>query len=240
MVYGKRGKIGIISPAPGAATEMELHKVVPEGVAVLTTRIPLLVSNPDTLASLADHAETAACLLSEARPDLMVFCCTAGSFIKGVGYDKQIIKRLEDRTGIPSITTTTAVIEGLTTLGVRKVSLVTPYLNQVTEAERLFMEDSGFRVTSAACLNYDDAFKIANVGDDEVYEMVRRSVTAEAEAIFISCTGLTVMHLIEAIEKEFSLPVVTSNQTTAWSALRKLGIRDQIRGYGALFGCPAC
>jgi maleate isomerase len=235
MIYGKKGKIGIICPAPGAATEMELHKVLPDGVAVLTTRIPLVVSNPDTLVKLADYAEEAAVMLAQAKPDLMVFCCTAGSFIKGLGYDKEVIKRIEKRVNIPTITTSTSVIDALTALKATKVSMVTPYMERVTEAERVFMEASGFKLTSVKCLNYEDAFTIANVDSEQIYRLVKDTVTKDAEAIFISCTGLTVMHIIDAIEKEFKIPVVTSNQTTIWAALRKINVKDKISGYGRLF-----
>jgi len=235
MLYGQRGKIGVIAPAPGTATEMEFHKITPDGVAIITTRIPLTIANPENIAKLADYAEEASVLLAQAEVDLIAFVCTAGSFIKGIGYDKEVTKRIEKRTGLPAITTTTSVIESLKTLKVTKLSLAAPYLNEVTEIEKVFLEDSGFKVTSVNTLNLRAAIKIAKVDSDEIYRLAKETVTEDAQALFISCTGLTVLPIIDAMEKEFKIPVVSSNQATIWAALRKIHIEDKIQGYGRLF-----
>lgn len=235
MSYGQRGKIGVIAPAPGTATEMEFHKITPDGVAIITTRIPLTIANPENIAKLTDYAEEASVLLAQAEVDLIAFVCTAGSFIKGIGYDKEVTKRIEKRTGIPAITTTTSVIESLKTLKVTKLSLAAPYLNEVTEIEKVFLEDSGFKVTSVNTLNLRAAIKIAKVDSDEIYRLAKETVTEDAQALFISCTGLPVLPIIDAMEKEFKIPVVSSNQATIWAALRKIHIEDKIQGYGRLF-----
>jgi len=235
MLYGQRGKIGVIAPAPGTATEMEFHKITPDGVAIITTRIPLTIANPENIAKLTDYAEEASVLLAQAEVDLIAFVCTAGSFIKGIGYDKEVTKRIEKRTGLPAITTTTSVIESLKTLKVTKLSLAAPYLNEVTEIEKVFLEDSGFKVTSVNTLNLRAAIKIAKVDSDEIYRLAKETVTEDAQALFISCTGLTVLPIIDAMEKEFKIPVVSSNQATIWAALRKIHIEDKIQGYGRLF-----
>lgn len=235
MLYGGRGKIGVICPAPGVSTETEFHRVAPEGVAILTTRMPLEFSTPEELSKLADYAEEASSLLAQGKPDLIVFSCTAGSFVKGIGYDKEIINRIESHVGIPATTTSTAVIDSLNALKVKKLAVATPYLDEVTEQERVFMEDSGFRITSIKGLGLQEADKIASVESGEMYELVKEIFTEDADAIFISCTGLTVMDIIETLEEELKRPVVTSNQVQIWAALRRINVRDKIEGFGRLF-----
>jgi maleate isomerase len=233
MVYGWRGIIGVMHPAPGLSMETEFHKIAPEGVAITTTRMPFPKSTPETLIALSDYVEEAADLLAQARPNLIVFFCTAGSFIKGIGYDYEIMNKIERRVGIPALTTSTAVIDSLRALNARKIVVATPYIEEVNQRERSFFEDSGFKVAGIKGLGL--LRKMGYVEHEEIYRLVKDVYTEEAEAIFISCTGLCVVGLIEALEKEFKKPVVTSNQATFWAALRKLDIKEPIEGYGKLF-----
>jgi len=56
----------------------------------------------------------------------------------------------------------------------------------------------------------------------------------ENEAIFISCTNFRTIEIIQRLEGETGKPIVSSNQATMWLALRKLGLKDSIRGFGRL------
>lgn len=233
MVYGWRGIIGVMHPAPGLSMETEFHQIAPDGVVITTTRMPFPKSTPETLIALSDYVEEAADLLAQARPNLIVFFCTAGSFIKGIGYDYEIMNKIENRVGIPALTTSTAVIDSLRALNARKIVVATPYIEEVNERERSFLEDSGFKVTGIKGLGL--LRKMGYVEHEEIYRLVKDVYTEDAEAIFISCTGLCVVGMIEALEKEFKKPVVTSNQATFWAALRRLDIKEPIEGYGRLF-----
>jgi maleate isomerase len=233
MVYGSRGKIGIIHPAPGVAMETEIHKAAPEGVAVFTTRIPFVNATPEELGKLADHGIEASSLLAQAKPDLIDFVCTAGSFIRGIGYDQEIIRKIEKRTGIPATTTTTAVIDALNALKVKKIGLAAAYIDAVNQVEKAFLENSGFSVVSMKGLGR--LGKMGYVEYDELTKLARDTFTDECEAIFISCTGLCTQPIIEPLEEELKRPVITSNQATIWQAFRKIKVNDKIKGFGQIF-----
>lgn len=233
MVYGWRGKIGLIYLAPGVPLEIEAHKMVPEGVAILTTRIPHKMATPEELMKLANYIEEASSLLAQAKPDLIVFGCTAGSFIRGIGYDKEIINKIESHVGIPAITTSTAAIDSLNALKVKKLAVATPYIDEVNQHERSFIEDSGFKITSIKGLGL--LGNMAFVENEQMYRLAKEVFTEDADALFISCTGLSVIGIIETLEEELKRPVVTSNQATIWAALRRINVRDKIKGFGTLF-----
>ena len=46
------------------------------------------------------------------------------------------------------------------------------------------------------------------------------------------------MEAVEELERRTGKPVVTSNQATIWSAFRKAGITEPIRGFGRLLDTP--
>jgi len=126
------------------------------------------------------------------------------------------------------------VIDSLTALKVKRIVVATPYLDEVTQWERLFMERSGAEIISIKGLGLRDAYKIATIESNEIYRLVKEIFTEDADAIFISCTGLHVIDIIETLEEELKRPVVTSNQATIWAALRRINVNDKIEGLGTL------
>ena len=234
MYCGWRAKIAIIFPANGTHPEYEFHKYAPEGVSIMSQRVLFERVDPKGLEEMANRAVDAAKLVATGNPDLIVFCCTSGSLIKGHGYDKELIARIEDSCGIKAITTTTAVIMALEALGAKRLAVSTPYSNIVNEIEKKFLEDSGFEVLSIKGLGNEDPNAMPMTTFDKMYRLTREVLTPGADTIFISCTGLGVAHGINMIEKDFGLPLVTSNQASLWAALRTLSIGENV-GLGKLF-----
>lgn len=221
--------IGLICPGGGIKNpEIEMSKYAPEDVRLLTEQIPLAKIDPQVLSEFGDMADDAARELAAQGADLVVFNCTSGSFIRGLGYDMEIIQRLEEATHLPAITTTTAVVEALKTVGAHKLTMLTPYPDSVNEVEVKFLEDSGFQVVAAKGLGIVQMNLVAKVPFDQLYALVREADRSESEAIFISCAGLRVIDYIRGLESDFQKPVVTSNQATLWMALRRLGREDRL------------
>ena len=237
MVYvdGWRGRIGLITPSPGSSTEAEFNRYRPEGVAVLTTRIPLHGISREALDKMNTYVDEAASLLATAEADVIVFACTAGSLINGPGWDREIIAKLERLTGKRITTTSTGVLEALDALNVKRVAVATPYAAEVNEAEKAFLNGSGFQVTSILGPLLSDPKLVPQIPPGEMYRLARQANTDEADIMFISCTGLHVLGIIDMLEKDLGKPVITSNQVSLWSALKRLNVRDKIQGLGKLF-----
>ena len=237
MVYirGWRGKIGLIFPAPGGAPDFEFHEWAPEGVGIFCTRLPFEVVSVDGLSKMGEFVEEAAALVAQAKVDLILFACTTGSLAKGFGYDQELIKRMEKRTGIPALTTSTAVVEALNTLKLKRISISTPYSDAVNEAEKKFLEDSGFEVSTIKGLGNVEPTAMPEVQYEVMYRLTKEVHTEDDDGVFISCTGISVFDIIEMLEEDLKKPVVTSNQASLWAALRKLEIGTRIPGLGRLF-----
>ena len=234
MYYGWRGKIGVIFPAPGAAPELEFNNYRPDGVAIFTQRVLFEEVTPAGLEALADRVIEAAKLLKWAEPDLLIFCCTTGSMIKGLGYDQELIHRMEEATGIKSLTTTTAVVQALHALGSKRLVVSTPYSDTVNAAEKKFLEDSGFDVLNIRGLGYTDPKMMPRTTIDQMYRLNKEVMSEEADTLFVSCTGLGIIDAVPMYESDSGLLTVTSNQASIWAALRAIGIREDL-GLGKLF-----
>ena len=234
-VRGWRGRIGLIFPAPGGAPDFEYHERVPEGVGVFIARLPFEACTVDGLSRMGEFVEDASALVAQAKVDLILFACTTGSLVKGPGYDKQLIARIEKRTGIPALTTSTAVVEAMNALNMKRIAVSTPYADEVNQAEVRFLEGSGFEVSAIRGLGNTDPLDMGKVRHERMYRLSREVYTDDVDGLFVSCTGISVLDIIDKLEQDLRKPVVTSNQASLWAALRKLRIGDKLQGMGRLF-----
>jgi maleate isomerase len=203
-----------------------------KGVSLHFERIPQIEDTEEQLSAMIKYVPEKAELLSHAKVDVIAFGCTSGSFIKGMGYDRIITNAIEQHTGIPAMTTSTAVIEALKILGIRKLSVGAPYVDSIMEKLKDFLEENDFEVVKIEGLNM-----LSGEGDlslDLTYDLVRRINHPDAEGIFISCTDFKTIELLEIIESDFGKNVITSNQATMWKLLRMSGMKVLLSGFGSL------
>jgi maleate isomerase len=236
---GWRARIGVIYPGAGFHHLGDFFKLRPRGVAVGGTGVPRHRNESvQAMLELDRRVVDAARLLAAHEPDVIVWMCTAGSFLKGKGHDERIIREMEEATGIPCTTTSTAVMEAFRELSGTRIALVTPYPDEVNEIEREFLEANGFRVVAAEGLNLTDNNILAHLSASVLYRVAKEVTPPEADIVFISCTGLDVLDIVEALEQDLGKPVVTSNQASYWLAFRMAGVGDAVEGYGELLRRP--
>jgi len=224
-------RIGLLLPSSNTTMEPDLYRMAPKDVTVHTARMMLRDVTPEGLEEMAGEASRAAQLLKTADVDILAYGCTSGSLIRGVEWEKSLKRRLEEIVGVPAVTTAGAVVEGLRTLGAETVSVFTPYTDMVNMHERSFLEAHGYKVGAIKGLGFTDNQRIGRVSMEQLESFIVPA--SGSDAVFVSCTNLPVVHLIEKLEKKHRLPFVTSNQATMWAALRGLH-RSNLDCYGVL------
>ena len=232
MGYGLRLRIGLLVPSSNTTMEPDFHSMAPEGVSVHTARMRLDEVTPDGLIRMADDAERGAALLATAGVDVIVYGCTTGSLVGGVKWEESLVRNIHENTGVRATSTSGAVVLALRSLSARRVGVATPYTDVLNRLETQFLEDHGFQVAAIEGLGLVDNLEIGRVERD-VIEGLIEAVASEADTIFISCTNLPALDLIDGLERRHGRPVVTSNQASLWAALRDSGVKG-IPGYGEL------
>jgi maleate isomerase len=235
-MYGYRGKIGILVPAINTTMEMDFHRMAPEGVSVHTARVSWDApeSSVESLSEMTGKAVKAAVDVAAAHVDVIVYGCTSGSFFKGANWDREICAVITKETKIPSITTSTAMVEGLKEMKIKKVSVATPYSEEVDERLKKFLGDNGFQVMKLESLRQRDVWEHARNAPYVLYELGKKAFVPGADGIFISCTQLRAIDIAEELEKDSGKPVVTAVQASLWLALKTIGIKSPVNGYGML------
>lgn len=232
--YGTRARIGVILPSGNAAAEAELIAMTPRGVSMHITRLPLAGSSPEQLLGMIKDVESAALLLKDVQPDLIVFHCTAVS-TWDAKLDDVIRQRIFAATGIPATTTAHALVHALENLRAKKIVLVSPYIEEINRRETDFLSLRDVEVLAAHGLGLSAPTEMFAV---ETNEWVNRTVSARndrADAYFISCTAIRSLGAVDVLEKILGRPVVTSNQVMAWHALRLVDVLDRLGDCGLLF-----
>ena len=233
-MYGARCKIGVIVPSLNNTLEPEFNRMVPADVAVYATRLRLERGVPDDLRAMADLTEQAGELLRHADVDCIAYCCTTGSLIDGVDWDEELAARLGKATELPVTTTASAAIKAMRSLGLKTVSVATPYIDQVNDIERAYIEACGIRVNSITGLQFTRGEELHSLDQDAAREFCRAAMVDGADGLFISCTDFASIDFIEELERDLGKPVVTSNTATLWMVLSLIKLDQPIEGFGQL------
>jgi maleate cis-trans isomerase len=165
---------------------------------------------------------------------VVVYGCTSGSFFEGPEWNAKICAQLTDITGAPTVTTAGAMAECLVAGGHKKVAVVTPYVELTNERLKDFLRAFGIRVTHLGTFDMLDMFDHAKILPEEIYRKVRESDSDEAEALFVACTQLRALEVLDLLERDLGKPVYSAIQATAWQAYATLGIDPGIRDCGSL------
>jgi maleate isomerase len=234
--YGWRGRIGFIYPDSGRR-DYDYIRLMPDGVSAHFARIGF--TGQGTLADIGAMSQTpnlvaAAEMLARLKPMCISWADTSGSFMFGADGDARQVEAISEATGLPASTTTTGLLAALSRLGVTRLAVAAPYLREVTDKLVVFLADHGVKVVSLETLAYPLADDISEAPASIVYALARRAFAADAEALFLPCTDFEAINLIEVLEQDLGVPVLTANQVTAWHAIRIAGFEDRIAGFGRL------
>lgn len=237
---GWRARIGVITAASGAAIIADFHKIAPEGVALLLNGVaePLTQDTVEQLSRVGDFVEDASKSFIQSKANVILWNTMTGSLMKGYGYDKELIKRIEEVTKIPATTAATTMIAALNKLGIKKLCFSAPYIDEVNERIKKFLEANGFTVLRYKGLQLLDIRDIIDCPAYALYQITKEVALPEADGIFISCAGLSVIDILEMLEHDIGKPVLSTNQAAFWGAFQMAKIKEPIQGYGKLLREP--
>jgi maleate isomerase len=232
--YGDRLRAGVLIPSGNSVAEPELRAMLPFGSSLLVTRLPLLGSSRVELIGMIDQLEAASKLLADAKVDVIVFHCTAVSTF-APDLAQGIRERIERATGTRSLTTADAIVTALTHLGAKRVSLLTPYIDEVHAREADFLESKGFVVAGGANLSINTNTEMASLRPEAILDWAKESCDRSADVCFLSCTAIKSAAIIDELERTLEMPVITSNQSMAWHLIRSSSVSGEVKGFGRLF-----
>ncbi len=123
-------------------------------------------------------------------------------------------------------------------LGCRSVSILTPYIEEVNRELLGYFEQHGLNVINITGLGFENDTEITGVAPETLHNLAIESTAPEAEALFISCTALRTASILDSLERELGIPVISSNQALVWHGLRLVGYTEPVAGFGRILSQP--
>ena len=172
-------------------------------------------------------------ILPDQDLDCVVYGCTSGTIAAGHETIEQKVKIAKPMAEVS--TPSTAAIQALKKLNIKKVSIFTPYIKTLNDDVLDYFNDEGFEVTSNSYFDIKDDYDIGKVDQDYLFDVLSKIDLNSADALFVSCTALPVLELIEKLEKKLNTIVLSSNQALIWDTLAKIKKNNSVEGFGKLF-----
>lgn len=226
--------IGLIIPSGNRLTEPQFNQYLPPGVNAYVTRLRMAGKFRKPLAELKPQLSEAAAALSDVKPNLIVFHCTANSMESGLAHEKAIVDIIEQASDCPAITTAQALTRAFEQLGIKKLVLISPYVQATNQLEVNYLSETGYTVLHEKGLALESQ-AYATVTPEEWKKVVMQNLRADADGYFLSCTNTRMIEAVADLENDLGKPVVNSNQATIWACLQKLGITHRDPRLGRLF-----
>ncbi len=229
-------RIGLVALATDHTTETDFARILNGfDVGVYVNRIGF--DNPTTHESLLRTgprlADAAADILPDETLDVLVYGCTAASVVLGNDTVAECMNSAKPDTAC--VTPSSAAFDAFKALKIKKVSVLTPYTQDVTDSLVTYFSQHGPEVVNATCFGLSDDREMARVSKDSIIEGGIAACHPDADALFISCTAVRAAACVDQLEQRLGKPVITSNQAMVWRCMRHLGIMSDYPGGGMLF-----
>lgn len=238
--HNQTRRVGLLALATDLISEGDLNTIfTPIEMAMHVTRVPFAnPTTPENLIKMLPHLTDATQLLVPGiKLEAICFSCTSASAVIGDAVVTEAIQKA--RPGVPVVTPSASARLALEALGVNRVSVLTPYEKTTSQVMADYFARSGLDVLQLHYMDIEDDQDMARVTDQAIIDAAIAADLPEAEAMFISCTGLPAAGVAAAIEKRIGKPVVTSNQASGWVMTRLAGFDNyQPEEWGSLFTKP--
>ena len=229
-------RVGLIVLATDVMIEKDFLKVFSDISADLfvnriTNYNPVTAENlkkmTNNITSVTDN------ILPGEKIDCVVYGCTSGTIVSG--YDN-IKKKINIAKPDALVTApSTAALNALKKKNIKKISIVNHYIKSVNDDVVNFFKNNDFKISSNTYFDIESDVDIGKVDQDQLFEILSKIDHKDAEALFVSCTSLPVLNIIEKLEKKLSMTVLSSNQALIWETLENINKNNSIKGYGSLF-----
>ena len=229
-------RVGLITLATDFRIEKDFNEVIKNmDVDLFVNRIhcyfPLTSENLIKMSNTV--TEVSKDILPNEKLDCVVYACTSGTI--AAGYENIKNKINEAKPEAKVTTPSTAALNALKKMNIKKIAIFTPYSKALNDDVLNYFKNENFIVTSNSYFDISNDLDIGKVDPNYLYEVLCKMDLSDADALFVSCTALPALSLIDKLEKKLNKTVLSSNQVLIWDTLQNIGKPQPIKGFGKLF-----
>ncbi|MDA8844548.1 racemase [Candidatus Pelagibacter bacterium] len=229
-------RIGLITLGSDFRIEKDFNNVIyGRNVDLYVNRIHCY--NPltnETLAKMADDiTDVTKDILPDQKIDCVAYGCTSGTIAAGYNVIEKNVKLAKPEAKVT--TPITSAIKALKAFNISKVSVFTPYTKSINDSVINYFNKENIAVNGLTYFDIESDLDIGKVDEEYLFEVLSKINLEDSEALFVSCTALPVLSIIDKLEKKMNKVILSSNQTLIWESLNAIGYKNSIEGFGKLF-----
>lgn len=211
-------RLGLIVLQVDETVEQDFRRLFAPGVAqIFVSRIPSGAElTPESIAKMESALPCAAGLLPSAQPlDVVGYACTSGTTLIGAARVQELVSQATQTQAVTD--PLSAALAHCRALGLERIGIVSPYIASVAEPIRAAFEMAGIMVPDTLSFGEEIEQRVARIAPDSIADAARTLARRRSlDAIFLSCTNLRTLDILEPLAQELGLPVLSSNQCLAW------------------------
>ena len=229
-------RIGLITLASDFIIEKDFNNIIyGKDIDLYCNRIKCY--NPltnETLKKMADDIpDVAKDILPDQKLDCVAYGCTSGTIAAGYQSIFEKVNSVKPNTKVT--TPITSAINAMKSLNIKKLSIFTPYTNEINQSVINYFEKENIEIDELSYFDIASDLDIGKVDPQYLFDALSKIDISKSDALFISCTALPVLSLITELEKKINKVVLSSNQTLIWDTLKEINYNNKVEGFGELF-----
>ena len=229
-------RVGLITLASDFRIEKDFNNVIyGKGIDLYCNRIHCY--NPltnETLKKMADDIpKVTKDILPDQKLDCVAYGCTSGTIAAGYQsvFDRVNLAKPNTKVTTPI----TSAINALKILKIKKLSIFTPYTDEINQSVINYFTKENIEITQLTYFDIASDLDIGKVDPEHLFDVLTKIDLSNSDALFVSCTALPVLSIIKDLEKKTSKIVLSSNQTLIWDTLKNINYNNKVEGFGKLF-----
>lgn len=238
-----RRKIGLLVPSGNTTFEPDFMSIVPEGVTLHSMRIHGEKRNEveaeNNIDNINDKIEEFTKILAHINPEVITYGFTTGSFYRGVEYALSLKKKIEKQSNSYSVVASIAILDALKFFNTKKISIITPYLEWNNIVLKDFFDRTDYDIISLKGDNRPQSIaiedRLTNQEPEEVLNYILANYDKNADTVLLPCTAWRTFEIVDILERETGLKVITANQAVIWSTFKYLKMSPKNNSISTLF-----
>lgn len=247
-ISGRNWRVGLIVPSSNTTMETEIPAMLRarstthgDTFTIHSSRVRMTRVGEEEVRQMDADSLRGALELSDAHCDVLAYACLVAIMAQGHGYHRQAESRLaaaaaSNGGAAPVVTSAGALLQALSLLGCRRVAMVAPYMKPLTaRVVDYVQEGSGVEVTDVISLEVDDNLEVGRLDPQSLLQTYRRLDLHDVDALVLSaCVQMPSLPVVQRVEDECGLPVVTAATATVHQILVRLGLDPVVPNVGRL------
>jgi len=243
--YGWRARVGFITPSPGHENNChEFYLMAPDGVTIVLTSLRVTELTQQEYDSAVDRIGVAVAELDDRGVDSIVQAGVPLVVTKGWGFEEKLLAQIASQTSIPAATDIGACVAAMQNLRMESVVMLTPFDEAMHRQLTDYVANAGIEVVATRSLWPSDEssmsrrYGVSTMPLSEPYRAAKELFrsTQNADGIWITGALMPSVAIIDSLEQDLGVPVVSSMQAMMWAGLALARVKASVPGYGQLFG----